>query len=58
MVRDIFTGMLCECSVLDDILFICVAFIGFEWGRVVRWNKGDRVWRGAILLWVLNSEFG
>ena len=30
-------GVLCECDVLGDILFICVGFIrGFVQGRVVR----------------------
>ena len=27
VVRDIYTGMLYECGVLGDILFICVEFI-------------------------------
>ena len=29
-------GVLCECDVLDDILFICIGFIRVWWSRVVR----------------------
>ena len=34
VVRKIMTGVLCECGILGDILFICVGFIGVwvEWG--------------------------
>ena len=39
--------MLYECGVLGDILFICVGFIGFCTGRVVRWG-GER-WCGDSL---------
>ena len=32
VIRNILTGMLCECGVLGDILFICVRFIRV-WAR-------------------------
>lgn len=37
--------MLYECNVLGDILFICVGFVGVEWGRGVRQGRGEMVWR-------------
>ena len=46
-------GVLCECDVLGDILFICVGFIRAWVSRVVKQGRGEMVWRWVSLLWFL-----
>ena len=36
--------VLCGCSVLGDILFICVGFIRVWVSRVVKQGRGESVW--------------
>ena len=31
--------------------------LGFVQGRVVRWDRGEKVWRWGVLLWFLGCEF-
>ena len=47
-------GIVYGYSVLGDILFICVEFIGV-W---VRYGKLGRMWRWSVLLWFLGRGLG
>ena len=40
----ILIGVLYECGVLGDILFICVEFIRVWVSRVVKQGRGESVW--------------
>ena len=46
--------MCCVGVVFWVIFYLFVLdLLGFEWGRVVRWGRGEKVWNWVVLLWFL-----